>query len=440
MDEITHLTNFFLFVLKSNTGEIFDSVEKFNHLDNSSKIDLIITMRDNFGKFFNLVNEYCIHQLIMLSTKSNKNESVGDKKLFNLINRLVKYADNVNIINFVEKFFSYDKVKAKQYIRGYKNRESPVYDIKNTAYNLKHNLMMFWLSLTDVNKQKIFNMMEEYFTNELSKIEFDIVFNINQVKYSIPTIDCFDESKKNVIEIKKLEDYKNLYTLIENRNEKNIKNQSNIKVDTIILDDIDLSREKIEVPFDIKNIKINCCEISNLDWLHENIEIIHCNNNYITQLDNLPRNVKILICSNNILASIDNLPEGLEYLDAHSNKIEKLNNLPSTLRYLKCSNNKIDCIDNLPNNLVYLDCSKNKINSWTKLPDYLKDFICRSNNLSAINELKFPLGIEQLNLSNNYIKEIYSLNSNITFLVLIENYKLQIYDTPNMLRKIKEQI
>ena len=440
MDKITQLTDFFLFVLKSDTGEIFDGVEKFNHLEVQHKIDLIIIMRDNFGKFFNLVEEKCIYRLIMLSTKSNINESIDNDKLFNPLNKLVKYADNVNLIDFVEKFFSYNKVKSKQYIREYKNKGSSMYDIKNTAHNLKHNLIMFWLSLTDTDKQKIFNMMENYFTNELSKIEFDIVFNINQPKYSIPTIDCFDKSKKNVIEIKKLEDYKNLYTLIENKNEnkKNIK--SNIKVDTIILDGINLSGEKIEVPFDIKNIKIKCCKISNLDRLHENIEIIHCNNNYITQLDNLPRNVKILICSNNILTSIDNLPEGLEYLDAHTNKIEKLNNLPSTLRYLKCSNNKIDCIDNLPNNLVYLCCSKNKINSWTKLPDYLKDFICKSNNLTTINKLKLPLSIKQLNLSNNGIKEIYSLNSNITSLKLRDNYNLYLYDFPNMLSNHKEII
>lgn len=438
MSEITQLTDFFLFVLKSDTNVIFAGVDKFNHLGVQSMIDLIITMRANFGKFFNLVDENCINQLIILSTKSNKNENTDNGKLFDSINILVKYADNVNLIDFVEKFFSYDRVKAKQYIREYKNKESVMYDIKNIAHYLKHNLMMFWLSLIDVDKQKILDMIEYYFTNELSKIEFDIVFKKNQVKYTIPTIDCFDKSKKNVIEINKLKDYKNLYTLIENKNEKNVK--SNIKVDTIILDSIDLSEETIEVPFDIKNIKIKYCEISNLDWLHENIEIIHCDNNYITQLDNLSRGIKILICSNNKISNLDNLPEGLEYLDAHSNTIEKLNSLPSTLRYLKCSNNKIDCIDNLPNNLVYLDCSKNKIYTWTKLPDYLEDFTCKSNKLSAIDELKFSLGIKWLNLSNNYIKEIYSLNSNIELLIFSDNHKIKIYDSPNMLRTPIETI
>ena len=432
MCEITHLTDFFLFVLKSETEEIFANVEKFKYLDNLTKINLIIAMKNNFGKLFNLVDENCINQLITLSTKSNKNESTENDKLLNLINRLVKFADNINSIDFVEKFFSYNKVKAKKYIREYKNIESSIYDVKNTVHNLKHNLMMFWLSLTDTNKQKIFYMMEYYFTNKLSKTEFDIVFKINQEKYSIPIIDCFDKSKKNVIEIKKLEDYKNLYTLIENKNEKNIENKSNIKVNTIILDGISLLEEKIDVPFDIIKIKVKCCQISNLDWLHENMEIIYCDNNYITQLDNLPRSVKILICSNNQISNLDNLPEGLEYLDAHSNTIHKLNNLPSTLRYLKCNNNKIECIDNLPNNLVFLDCSINKIETWTKLPDYLEYFICKSNNLSTIDELKFPLGIKRLNLLNNCIKEIYSLNSNIESIILCENYKLQIYDTPNM--------
>lgn len=436
MSKITHLTDFFLFVLKSDTNEIFAGVEKFNHLEVQSMIDLIITMRGNFGKFFNLVDETCINQLIMLSTISNKNENTDNGKLYDSINRLVKYADNVNLIDFVKKFFSYDKVKAKQYVREYKNKESHMYDTKNIAHNLKHNLMMFWLSLTDVDKQKILDIIEYYFTNELSEIEFDIVFRINQVKYTVPTIDCFDKSRKNVIEIKKLEDYKNLNTLIDNK--KNIK--TDIKVDTIILDSINLSGEKIEFPFDIKNIKIKYCEISNLDWLNENIEIIHCDNNYITQLDNLPHSVKILICSNNQICNLDNLPEGLEYLDAHSNTIEKMNNLPSTLRYLKCSNNKIEYINNLPNNLVHLDCSKNKIYTWTKLPNYLEDFTCKSNKLSSIDELKFPLGIKRLNLSNNYIKEIYFLNSNIELLIFSDNHKIKIYDLPNMLRTPTETI
>ena len=57
-----------------------------------------------------------------------------------------------------------------------------MYDTKNTAHNLKHNLMMFWLSLTDVDKQKIFNMIEYYFTNELSKIELDVILQMNSVK------------------------------------------------------------------------------------------------------------------------------------------------------------------------------------------------------------------------------------------------------------------
>jgi hypothetical protein len=428
-------------VLKSDTSEIFEifeSVDKFNHLDNLTKIDFIILMRENFGKFYNLVDKITMNKLIKLSTKDNKH--INYDELFNLIDRLIKFSDNINLIDFVREFFSYDKEQAKEYISEYSIRSSMMYDDKKTIYNLKHNLIIFWLSLTDLNKQRTFEIEEDYFTNKLSKNEFDIVFGLNINKYQIPVIDHFDVYKKNVIKIKKIEDYKNLNMLIEKKNEinKNDKNNNNnnncaIKVDTIIIDGINLAKYKIEVSFEIKNIKIVNCNITNLDWLHDNIEIIYSNNNCITQLDNLPRSIKIILCADNLINSLDNLPYGLEYLDIHSNEIQSLNNLPPSLKYLKCSNNKIECIDNLPNGLVYLDCSKNKIEKMTKLPDYLENFICKSNKIKFIEEVKLPLGIKILNLSNNYIKYIYSLNSNIKQINLSDNYNIICYDTPNMI-------
>lgn len=432
MDCVSNLTNFFLFLLKSDPDELINNIEELTCANNSYAINQIIMMRENFTKFHNLVDEKCIKQLILLYIKSNKElETNNDNvtELFDLINKLVKYTNNVNLIDFVEEFFSYDKTQSKEYLREYKNKNSHFFDSKNTADNIIHNLILFWLNLTDSKKQRVLDMMKNYFTNKLSKIELDIIFKKNQVKYSKPTIDCFDSCKKNVIFIQKLEDYKILNTLIENKNnENNKKNNINaIKVDTIYFRGIKkLSQEIIEVPFDIKNIKIAQCEITNLDWLHENIEIIDCSNNNITQLDNLPRSVKILICSNNCLRYLNNLPEGLEYLDAHTNMIEGFD-LPKTLKYFNCSNNKISSIDNLPNELFHLNCSRNTIKTWTKLPDYLEEFNCKSNKLTKIDELKFPFGIKQINLSKNYIEGIYSLNLNIIRLFLHNNCNLKLY-------------
>lgn len=446
-----YLTNFFLFILSSDTKEIFELIDIFKNLNNVIKIDYIIIMRENFGKFYNMVDKNTINQLIKLSLKDNIDKNIDSDKLLNLIDRLIKYSDNINLIDFVKEYFSYNLVEAKKFIidncnvslkkydfvknkkitSDLNNKLSILYDDKNTIYNLKHNLIIFWLTLTNLNKQKIFDMEENYFTNKLNKNEYEIVFGLNKIQYQIPIIDYFNPGKKNVIKINKNVEYQSLNKLIEIKNEKN----RNITVDTIIIESINLSEQKIEIPFDIKNIKIIGCDITNLDFLHENIEIIDCSHNDIIHLDNLPKSVKILICHSNKIISLDNLPNELEYLDTHYNKIQSLNNLPQTLKYLKCSSNELEYIDNLPNELVYLDCSYNYIKTWIKLPDHLESFICKSNKLEFIEELKFPFGIKNLHLVGNRIKCIYSLNSNIKELYLTDKIHTDVicYDTPNMM-------
>jgi Leucine-rich repeat (LRR) protein len=407
---------------------------------------MFVMMRSNFGKFWNTADKNDIDLLINLfySLKNmNEDDEVKDdiiysqSQLYDSVNILIKYSDNVDIIEFVEKFFNPKYKQSLEYIESNLN-------YKNIIHNLKHNFIFFWIGIDNSKKNKFVNILNEFF-NSLNTDEKKIIFDGITFNNFNP-VNCFDSCKKNVLQLINHTYFLNMYKIITIR-----ENKTEVKINTLICDNINLSNDKIEISHEITNIKITRCQITNLDWLHDNINIIDCSNNSITQLDNLPRSVKILLCGNNAITNLDNLPDSIEYLDAHTNiincfrtlpkslkylkcsfnQITEITNLPNSLIYLDCSKNQISHIDNLPQSLNFLDCSKNKINEWTKLPIYLKEFICKSNNIKSIHNL--PFGLKKLNLSNNYIKDVYSLNSNITHLNLQSNYGVKIYHMPNMI-------
>lgn len=449
------ITNFFLFIIQVETNDIFKYLTIFETLENKNKISLVVTMRSNFGRFWNVVEKKHSESQIELidlfisnfnNGFCNSNDvyefDICKKTLFDLINKLVKYSDNIDLLKFIEKFYNLNEVKSIELI---KNK-----DDKNSSFNFKHNTCMFWLGLTNANKNKLLTMIDEFFNN-LNVDEKNIIFNrllYNQTNFDL-TIGLFDECKSNVIRIKSLLEYENLMKLLEKK--ESIKN---ISINTLILDNVNLEGKQIEFPFQITNIKIKNCKISNLDYLHNGVVVLDCVGNEITQLDNLPSGLKILLCGNNNIEQLNNLPKSLEYLDCHSNKIKIFKLLPNSLKYLKCNfnnisnignlppnliyldcdKNEIESIENLPSKLIYLSCSRNKIKSWTKLPNTLIEFICKSNLIKDVGNL--PLGLTRLNLSNNYIMTIYSLNSNIEELNLSDNKQIVLYDLPNMIEKI----
>lgn len=454
---INLITNFFLFIVKVETNDVFKYLSIFETLQNQNKISLIIIMRKNFGRFWNVLeNKHpkSLNELIDLFI-SNSNELFDNsnnlfdkeelytykkKTLYDSVNKLIKYSDNIDLFKFIKKFYNLEN-------DGYINFIEQ--DDKNSSFNFKHDICMYWLRLTNVNKNKLLTMIDEYFNN-LNEYEKNIIFNRvknRRTNFDL-NIDIFDESKHNVIRIKNLSQYENLIELIEKKESK-----KGVIIDTLIIN-VNLEDKQIEIPFQITNVKFINCNISNLDHIHNGVRIIDCVSNDVIQLDNLPFGLKILLCGNNNIKQLNNLPNSLEYLDCHTNNIETfkllpnslkylncnfnniidLGNLPPNLIYLNCDKNKIVSIDNLPPNLIYLSCCKNKIKSWNKLPETLIEFNCKSN---LINEVKnLPLGLTRLNISNNYIKLIYSLNSNIEELNLSEN-NITIYDLPNMIEKIQ---
>ena len=467
MNYINYINDVFLYVLSIDKNTILTKID-FKHIDlkylkyNDRFNSTVNIMRHNFGKFWNIIgkkNEYKLIELVFkdlnmdskvdskvdsnLIQESTRNDFIGN--IYNLIDKLIKYADNIDMLNHVIKFYTLSDEYAKNMIDNSKTSLS-CYDDKNELFNLRHNFIMFWLGLTNERKYKFVELVDNFFSS-INSNQFDIIFNENTNKYIKITIDYFNGCNKNVIIVTNYDEYintitehinyySNILSIDDELSESNvnIKNNNKILIDTIFFQNIDISKHNFEnLPLWITKIKFKHCGIKLLDWLHDGIEVLDCSSNSIEQLDNLPMSIKILICSDNKLKSLNNLPLGLEYLDCSGNCIEQLDNLPKSLIYLKCNFNKIESIDNLPNSLFELDCSKNLIENYNKFPENLVSLNIKNNKLTRINNL--PYGLKILNINNNRINNIYSINSSVEKLIMNDSYysPIELFDLPNSL-------
>lgn len=450
------INELFLFVLSVDNNKIINELD-FLDIDNrylersnlkgknkeknkNDKDLLILMMRYNFGKFWNLISQEDRYKFVDLFLNSTDiNIFIGlewnniSTLVYNTLDKIIKYSDNVNLIDHVMNFYDVDVINARSIIEDFEiipsidlNENVLKYSTKNELYNFRHNINMFWLGLNNQRKTKLINLAE-IFLSKLNPIQLKIIFEKN-IPYKNYTINHFDSCKKNVILIKNYQELSNMILYIEESNKKST------HVDTIIFKDIDLSQYDLtEIPTQIKKIKFMKNQIKSIDQIHDGIEVIDCDGNYITNIDNLPTSVKVLICSNNELSTINNLPNGLEYLDCHTNKINQLNNLPKSLKYLNCNYNKIELIDWLPSNLIEFDCSKNLLTKLPDLPDNLIKLNMKGNNFTNLGVL--PFGLKELNISGNQIHKIYSFNAGLEKIITGDGIYSQtnIYDLPNML-------
>ena len=51
------ITNFFLFIIQVETSDILKYLSIFEKLENEKKISLVVTMRSNFGRFWNMIEK-----------------------------------------------------------------------------------------------------------------------------------------------------------------------------------------------------------------------------------------------------------------------------------------------------------------------------------------------------------------------------------------------
>jgi hypothetical protein len=331
MVKLSEIDRFLLYSIQSK-GNI--TIEELK-LDEQSGILKI--MRNNFSRFWNILTKE--------QRKKYTKMSINKEELYESLEKIIRYADEVMPNNFLEDFIDVSFWTYSYSIHNIKNE----IDDDDKLNNLKHDILRFWIGLTNDEKKKFISIINKYWEEN----EYNEYFYQKKV-YS----DDIDYNDKSLYD-----DHEMLYCVDEN------------------LESIDLMTT-------------------------EDMIYINCSENKIKKLDDLPRCVKTLVCRENKLTSLNNLPPKLKYLDCSYNHLIELLNLPKELIFIKCDVNKITSLDKLPLTLEILICNCNEITVLDKLPEGLKYLNCQGNKISTLNNL--PKYLYHLEIGNDkmYYEEI----------------------------------
>jgi Leucine-rich repeat (LRR) protein len=172
-----------------------------------------------------------------------------------------------------------------------------------------------------------------------------------------------------------------------------------------------------------------------LNSLPDNTTQINISSKNVSYLPNITRFtlLEILYCDDNYLTSLPPLPESLRLLSCLRNKLRSLPPLPQTLEYLFCSYNPLTYLPQLPQNLLNLYCDKTGLNSLPVLPPNLLQLYCVGNNLTSLPKL--PSTLQRLHCSHNKLTSMPKLPESIIsftyyFNPIWENQR-QIIDSPD---------
>lgn len=179
------------------------------------------------------------------------------------------------------------------------------YDNEEKLYNVRHDILKFWMSLEDDKKIKFINIVKEYW----EKNEYH--------EYKLWTIESIKEDEKFDISSRAYE--------ITN-------------VDLLLTDKI-------------KYLDCSRNQITKLDNLPSGLEVLICDDNPIKSLNNLPLGLKYLSCVCCDIIEILNLPKDLRYLDITNNLLETIK-LPNYIEELKINMGYTGCnvreLENIP--------------------------------------------------------------------------------------------
>ena len=96
----------------------------------------------------------------------------------------------------------------------------------------------------------------------------------------------------------------------------------------------------INIPFNIKYLKLNCNNQNIIDYLHNNIEELELDSDFNLELNNLPTSIKKIIFINlDYNWELNNLPNSIEYIELPKYYNKKILNIPAKLKVIKCSKN-----------------------------------------------------------------------------------------------------
>jgi hypothetical protein len=372
--------NFFHHVLKISIYD-FEKIFNFSEYGKNNK-DQYNIFRHNFARFWYYTSKKERLQWIIASG-SNKDD-------YDNYNKFIQFIYDVDSEYIDETFFGFKYTNDN--FKSISKKESV-----NKLLLFKYDIVLFWLTLVDNEKEKLlciinefynFNIRKEFIENE----KFDI-FNIeNFINKWYESITCFDNN-------------------VQNFNPK-IDNINNIHPDVKIINCINKKIKEFDnLPNGIKELNCQNNEIESLDFLPISLINLNCGNNKLNNLDNLPNNLECLKAYNNQITNINNFPSSLLYLNIDNCKISNIDILPPGLLYLSVKSNLIEIITNLPNTLLYLDISENNIKNICKLPKELKYLNIHNTTIDSIENL--PPYLEQLICNESLLKNLNYIPTNL---------------------------
>jgi hypothetical protein len=258
----------------------------------------------------------------------------------------------------------------------YTEQEETLHIYPNDLKYMKYNNI-------DINKVKSFP--KDYNFSTIDARVNDCVQNgYDYLDLSHLNLDIFPETftNKKVFDVKHLfvsnnnltkldlSSFKNLITLDLSTNKfKLIPTLPNTIEELSIKDNLIFAENLHKYKY-LKRLDISNNKLINISVINS-LEILLCDDNYITHIDSYS-SIKKLSCERNNIHTIQ-ISENLELLQCNENKIVKLSNFPN-LKELYCNNNNIVSIYNLPL-IDTLYCIKNKITTMHHFPT-LKELAC----------------------------------------------------------------
>jgi hypothetical protein len=175
-------------------------------------------------------------------------------------------------------------------------------------------------------------------------------------------------------------------------------------------------------------LNVSFQSLKKLPEIKSSVKILICNNNQIEEIEELPPNIIYIDCSFNPLKNLKFLKSSnVKTLIMQGVKKINIDYIPRALKVLDCSFCKIHELPDL-SNLEVLVCKGNKIKNL-KLNYTLKGLDATKNLLENIDKL--PDSLTVLNLSDNRLKNIPNLGSNL-FSLSLQNNKFTVDNLPEI--------
>lgn len=262
----------------------------------------------------------------------------------------------------------------------------------------------------NVNAQTYVTIPDANFASYLNTI-VPSAMNGNQIDTSsilvTSTIRKIDVTNNTISNLKGIQYFKSLDTLIFSTNMPTATNNSN-RVDSLFM-----------LPNSLKYIAGDYNKLAYIQSIPSNLTYLSINNNLLISLLAMPASLTFFACENNQLIILPTLPGTLSTLFCGGNQITTLAALPASLMFFSCHDNQLTSLPALPAQLISLYCFQNQISTLPTLPSLLDTLVCDGNGLTSLPAL--PNSITLLSCATNSIACFPTFPTGITLFIISNN-------------------